>query len=158
MVVLVVSGWNCPFLSHLNHVGSHTALQFRRENKADSQSTDLPPSAGLQLARQPGGLWCPPQSQNLSETLCGAPRGRCSGPGPWEGGTGWGRTVLGHQQEWQSPLSDPEGTLSGLACSRGFSTHKQPTRPPLSSQDGASKHSWSNGPSRSTSYVPPCPA
>lgn len=121
--------------------GSHTALQFRREDKADTEHgpSSLCRAAAGQAA---GGLWCPPRSQSLSEPLCGAPRGRCAGPGPWEGGTGWGRTVLGHQQEWQSPLSDPEGTLPGLACSSSLSTRQQPTRPPWSSQDGASKHTW----------------
>lgn len=70
-----------------------------------------------------GGCGAPPGSQGLSEPHCGAPRGRCSGPGPPEGGTGQGSTVPGHQQECQSQAPDPEGTLFGLAGGRGFPTH-----------------------------------
>lgn len=126
-------------------VGSHTALQLWRENKTDSQSTDLSPFCRAAAGQAAWGLWCPSRGQGLSEPLCGAPRSRCSGSGPWEDGTGQGTTVPGHQQECQFQLLDPEGTCFSMACSRDFPTHQQFTRPPSNSQGGASKHSWSNG-------------
>lgn len=124
-----------------SHLGSHTTLQLWRENKAGSQSTKT--SFPLQGSSWPGGLGgcgAPLGSQGLSEPLCGAPRGRCSGPRPQESGKkGARRDSPSHQQECLSLSDGPQGHILWPANIRDFPTDQQQlTRPSLSSQGGAS--------------------